>query len=93
MSAELALPARLDLPAARPLADAILALRGQDLCLNAGDVHHLGTPGLQVLMAAVLSWRADGRSLVLTAPSGALIEQLACFGLRPGDISHIPAEG
>ncbi|MDV7145722.1 STAS domain-containing protein [Tropicimonas sp. TH_r6] len=87
MSAELALPARLDLPAAKPLAEAILALRGKDLRLAAGDVTHLGTPGLQVMLAAVRSWEADGKTLSLSDPSDALTEQLALCGLSPEVLS------
>ena len=92
MSAELALPARLDLPAAKPLAEAILALRSQDLCLSAGDVTHLGTPGLQVLLSAAQSWASDGHTLSIRAPSDALIDQLAILGLAPEAISA-PAGG
>ena len=92
MSAELVLPARLDLPAAVPLAEAILAHRGQDLNLIAQDVLHLGTPCLQVLLAAAKSWRTDGRSLALASPSGAMIKQLDCFGLTLDDMSHSAAE-
>ena len=87
MSAELALPARLDLPAASPLAEALLALRGQDLCLSAEEVIHLGTPGLQVLLSAAKSWHADDRRLSIVSPSQAFTEQLAVLGFAPGDLS------
>ena len=92
MSAELVLPARLDLSAAASLAEAVLAHRGQDLVLNAREVVHLGTPGLQVLLAAAKSWRADGRSLALASPSEAMTEQLGCLGLSLDDMCHSAAE-
>lgn len=87
MSAELALPARLDLPSAKPLAEDILAHKGEDLTLEAGNVTHLGTPGLQVLLAAVRSWKSDDRQLSLSNPTEALSDQLATMGLSPQDIS------
>ena len=83
MSAELALPARLDLPAAKPLAEAIIALRGQDLCLSAEGVTYLGTPGVQVLLSAARSWRADGKRLSLASCSEAFSEQLSILGIDP----------
>ncbi|SDK77554.1 STAS domain-containing protein [Aliiruegeria lutimaris] len=87
MSAKLALPARLDLPAAAPLSEAITALRGQDLCLSAEAVTHLGTPGLQVLLSAARSWAADGKSFSLQSCSEALSEQLTIFGIDPDALS------
>ncbi len=87
MSAELALPARLDLPAAKPLAEDIIALRGKDIRVVASDVTHLGTPGLQVLLAAVRSWEADGKTLSFSDPSDSLTEQLALCGLSPEALS------
>ncbi|WP_207209887.1 STAS domain-containing protein [Tropicimonas sp. IMCC6043] len=93
MSTDLALPTRLDLPAATPLAEAILALRGQDLRLIGEEVSHLGTPGLQVLLSAVRTWSRDGKRLSLAAPSGAMTEQLALFGLGPDAIATPSGEG
>ncbi|NDR58105.1 STAS domain-containing protein [Aliiruegeria sabulilitoris] len=87
MSAELALPARLDLPAATPLAEAITALRGQDLRMSAEAVTHLGTPGLQVLLSAARSWAADGKSFSLQPCSEAFTEQLSIFGIDSAALS------
>ena len=84
MRTELALPARLDLPAAKPLAEAIIALRGQDLRLSAEEVSYLGTPGVQVLLSAARSWRADGKKLSLDSGSEAFSEQLSILGINPG---------
>jgi len=84
--ATFALPARLDLPSAGPLAQELRAHFGGDLTLDAGAVSHLGTPGLQVLLAACTSWAASGHVLTIeNAPPG-LAEQLAQFGLGPEDL-------
>lgn len=87
MSADLALPDRLDLPAAGPLATAILERRGGDLRLDASRVVHLGTPGLQVLLAASRTWRSDGRVLGIAALPETLARQIADLGLSVADLA------
>lgn len=88
----LPLPARLDLPAARPLAKAILAERGKDLVLDAGAVTNFGGLCLQVLAAAAQSWRDDGHALTLEPRSAEFDAALTVFGLEPENLqSEIPA--
>lgn len=85
--ASLALPPRLDLSTAAVLAEDLRALRGSDLVLDAGPVTHLGTPGLQVLLAAVTSWAAAGHTLSLANVPEGLEDQLVQFGLHPADLT------
>ncbi|WP_068115186.1 STAS domain-containing protein [Tropicimonas marinistellae] len=92
MTARLSLPARLDLPAAAPLAQELLSLRGSPVTLCGDEVSLLGTPCLQVLVSARRSWDADGFSLTLTDPSPALTEQLAVLGFTPADLESTPTE-
>lgn len=80
-AAPLALPARLDLPAAAPLAAALLARRGAALRLDASACRSIGTPGLQVLLSAAATWRAAGEALVITGFTEDCLSQLAQFGL------------
>lgn len=90
----LPLPARLDLTASGPLRDALLLRRGAALCVDAGAVEHLGTPCLQVLLAAAAAWRVDGRHLDVTPMSEAFSDALRSFGLTPGDLAaHGPGRG
>lgn len=86
-SASVALPVRLDLSNASALADELRACLGADLALDASAVTHLGTPGLQVLLAARKSWDAAGHSLSLINAGDTLAEQLSQFGLTPADLS------
>ena len=88
----LPLPERLDLPAAGPLAAALLEQSGKPLTLDAGACEAIGTPGLQVLLAAARSWREAGDALVVEGLSEAVAAQLAQFGLTPDDLcSREPA--
>ncbi|MEE4120048.1 MAG: STAS domain-containing protein [Paracoccaceae bacterium] len=84
--ATLPLPARLDLSTAAMLAEGLRAHQGADLALDAGDLTHLGTPGLQVLLSACRSWGAAGHALSIENAPETLAEQLAQFGLSEDDL-------
>ena len=75
------LPAVLDLRAAAPLADQLLALRGEPLTIDASKVDRIGGQCLQVLMSAAATWAADGASLQIAAPSEAFESGLELLGL------------
>lgn len=81
MTARLSLAARLDLPAAKPLSEAIRAEAGKDLELDASAVTHLGGLCLQVLIATATAWRAAGKALTIAAPSEDFTAALSVFGL------------
>ncbi|MBV0892505.1 STAS domain-containing protein [Paracoccus sp. Z118] len=80
MTTSLQLAPRLDLPAARPLAQALLDRAGSDLTIDAGNVAHLGGLALQVLLAAERRWRADGARLTILPRSAAFVQALQLFG-------------
>lgn len=86
MTTQITLPARLDLSVASNLARDILALHGQDVTLDAKEVILLGTPGLQVLLAAQREWSDENTTLTLQNPPSKFIDQLARFGLTPDDL-------
>ena len=69
MTATLELSEVLDLKAAAPLHDQLVALRGQPLVLDAGKVQRLGGLCLQVLLAAQAAWQADDQALSLAQPT------------------------
>ncbi len=75
----------LDLKAATPLAEQLLAHRGADIVVDAHTVERLGAQSLQVLLSAVATWQADGRQIEFTHPSEAFMESLQLFGV---DAAH-----
>jgi len=74
------LEAILDLKSAAPLLRDILAVRGQDLALEASDVRRLGGQCLQVLLAAKAAWSQDGHGFEIRDASPAFIEGAALMG-------------
>ena len=70
----------LDLRAATPLSQALLARRGADLEVDASEVTRLGGLCLQVLLSAVSTWAADGRALRVVNPSDAFREGARLLG-------------
>lgn len=79
----LPLPAVLDLGAAAPLTDRLLAMRGADVTLDASQVARLGGLCLQVLMAAAKTWAADRAKLEISTPSSEFVDALTRFGVEP----------
>ncbi|SIS74024.1 STAS domain-containing protein [Phaeovulum vinaykumarii] len=81
MTAALALPNRLDLPAARPLADALRANSGEDMQVDASTVAHIGGLCLQLLLSAAASARAAGHQFIIAPRSKAFDDAVALFGV------------
>ena len=63
----------------------IVGRRGEDLVVDAADVSRLGGQCLQILLAAVRAWRADGKRLTFANPSPAFIQALELFGVASDD--------
>ncbi|MEM8753501.1 MAG: STAS domain-containing protein [Pseudomonadota bacterium] len=67
-----------------PAAEALLATlkdnRGVDLTLDGSKVTFLSGACLQVLLSAMETWRADGVSLAISAPSDELKLDAAILG-------------
>lgn len=87
MIATLALDPKLDLRAASPLRDEILAKAGADLVLDAGEVRQIGALALQVIRSAAKSWAETGHSLSLANASTDLADQLALLGFTPETVT------
>jgi chemotaxis protein CheX len=79
-SAAVQLAPMLDLTAATPLAAQLLELRGRDLRIDAAQVQRLGGQCLQVLLSAEQTWRADGASFAIEAPSERFLADWRLFG-------------
>ena len=73
----------LDIKAALPLAESLLAQRGSELMIDASRVERLGAQALQILLSAVSTWHADGLSVEFIEPSVSFIQGLELFGLDP----------
>ncbi|MFN4297583.1 MAG: STAS domain-containing protein [Brevundimonas sp.] len=87
------LPAVLDIRAAGPLRDDLLALRGSDITLDGGEVERIGGLCLQVLISAKKTWAMDDKALTLAPVSEALTEQLAAYGCADLNIDLVGATG
>jgi chemotaxis protein CheX len=80
----LLLPAILDLAAAGPLTERLLAARGSNLSIDATEVLRVGGQCLQVLLAAAKTWSADRASFEIARPSTEFVEAMQRFGIEPG---------
>lgn len=78
------LPETLDLAAAGPLAAELMARRGKPITVDAGAVKSLGTPVLQVLIAAIRSWERDGAPFALVNCGPELVERVRLLGVERG---------
>lgn len=81
----------LDLRAATPLAEDLLAMRGRPVAIDASQVERLGGLCLQVLLSGAATWRADGMPLRFADVSEVFDEQLALFGVALPDLSALDA--
>ena len=77
----LRLPISLDLPAARPLAAALLERRGKPITIDASAVGQVGAQCVQVLLSARRTWQADGLSLSIVNCAARMIEDLELIGI------------
>ena len=82
------LPAAMDATSAEPLTRDLLALRGQPIHLDASGVERLGGLGLQVLLAARLTWRSDRIAFQLIEASDAFQADCALLGASAFDDSQ-----
>jgi len=74
------LPDVMDLKAAAPLRDQLLAARGQPIKLDASHVQRIGGLCLQVLLSARQSWDEDKLPLQIVDPSPEFTDGIALFG-------------
>lgn len=70
----------LDLRAAASLKESLLAVRGEDVVLDASEVQRLGGQCLQVLLSAKRTWGVDGRIFTISPQSQSFATSLKLFG-------------
>ena len=75
------LPAVCDTAAADKLRADFLALRGNDVDVDASSVRRIGVLSLQVLLSAERTWRSDGKRLSIVLPTAELVDSVALLGL------------
>jgi anti-anti-sigma regulatory factor len=86
-SASYSLAAVLESTAADSLAGDLQKLRGSPLDIVGEAVSRISTLCIQVLLSTALTWKADGVSLCISRPSGALLEAARILGLTDGQLA------
>jgi chemotaxis protein CheX len=71
----------LDLTAAAPLAQSLLAQAGSELAVDASGVRRVGAQCLQVLVAAAAAWKAEGVGFRLENASEEFLEGARLLGV------------
>ncbi|MCW2275877.1 STAS domain-containing protein [Rhodoblastus acidophilus] len=82
-TAVFALPAALDADGAVHLANALCDLRYGPLTLDAAPLRRIGAQGLQTLLSAARSWRADAVALTFVNFSDEALDQIRAMGVDP----------
>jgi chemotaxis protein CheX len=85
-SVRLVLEPNLDIKAASPLARQLLAVRGQDVTIDASEVKKLGAQCLQVLLSAFTTWHADIAHIDVENESDAFVQGLAILGISKSEL-------
>jgi chemotaxis protein CheX len=87
--ASVRLPQAMDIRSVGPLVKELLALRGRPIRLDASQVERLGGLGLQTLLSARLTWRADKVGFTVVDPSAAFTADCVQLGAAGfGDFSE-----
>ena len=90
-AARLSLGPILDLRAAAPLRESLLALQGQAVTVDGSGVQRLGGLCLQVLLSAAQTWAAEGERFCIADASPALADALALMGAPSLAATHLGA--
>ena len=84
----LTLPAHLDLPAAATLHEQLLGMRGEPIAIDASKVESLGGQCLQILLSAVVTWKADMTQLSFVKASTGFENGLRLLGMSVDALSE-----
>ncbi|QXX75396.1 STAS domain-containing protein [Methylovirgula sp. HY1] len=79
----LLLPMDLDAVAAASLFEVLSTMVGHDVTIDGSRVEQIGGLCLQILLAAVSTWKVDGAVLEFTNLSLDLVAGLELLGVRP----------
>jgi len=75
------LPSACDAAAAGRMAAEFIAMRGNDIEVDASQVTQANVLALQVLLSAARTWKVDGKTFGLSHPGEKLSNALASLGL------------
>lgn len=85
------LASKLDTAATAELRKSLVAVRDDDVVLDAAAVEMIGAACLELLMSAGALWRKADRSITLENVSPQVTEDLGRFGLTPETILEYAA--
>ena len=93
LTEKFSLPARLDSSGAISLRDALLARRGQPVCLDAAQVEVVGALAIEIIVATARQWVADDQMLTLASPSPRFCAVCDLLGVHPDApwLARLPA--
>lgn len=83
----LVLPPILDLRSADTLKAALVSARGQALTIDASEVERIGGIGLQILLSAIRTWKADAQPLAFVNVAEEFSQQWQSFGAPLNDLA------
>jgi hypothetical protein len=79
---------RLDYQSVMPLMAELAAISDATLVIDAGNIRHLGTLPLQVILSAVKTRAAQGKSTRLASASDNCVDMLGLFGFTPETLTQ-----
>ncbi len=88
MTTHVQLHDRLDYQSVMPLMEELKAITDDDLVIDAGNLRHLGTLPLQVILAAVKQRAAQGKTTRLANASDGCVDMLSLFGFTPETLTQ-----
>jgi len=88
MTTHVQLHDRLDYQSVMPLMEQLKSITDEDLVIEAGNVRHLGTLPLQVILATVKQRTAQGLKTRLTNASDGCVDMLSLFGFTPETLTQ-----
>lgn len=89
MADPIALPSKLDLPAAAPLMSQLANHLDHDLTLDASGVTQIGALCTQVIGSAALTLAAAGHRLTITNMPDRVVDQLRHLGFTPESLCEV----
>ncbi|WP_321363972.1 STAS domain-containing protein [uncultured Celeribacter sp.] len=91
MTTHVQLHDRLDYQSVMPLMEELKTITDDELVIDAGNVRHLGTLPLQVILATVKQRTAQGKQTRLTNASDGCVDILSLFGFSPETLTQTEA--
>ncbi|PTQ71978.1 STAS domain-containing protein [Celeribacter persicus] len=88
MTTHVQLHDRLDYQSVMPLMAELAAISDDTLVIDAGNIRHLGTLPLQVILSAVKTRAAQGKSTRLANASDNCVDMLGLFGFTPETLTQ-----